>query len=178
MMTVCFPWRRTVRHDGSPLDEIVIGTHKDTKGARRILMVGKDNGPGGKFEPEKDPTLEHCAQREVREEIGITPVLEKIVRAGVFKVKNQTGFDGEIHFFFVDSWTGDLATETDIFENIRWCNINALPYDNMMAADRLFGLPLLMLSAMERGEILKGSLRHDENMMVIPPTAKFTYAKR
>jgi 8-oxo-dGTP pyrophosphatase MutT (NUDIX family) len=178
IMTVCYPWRRTVRHDGSHLDEILIGTHKDTKGARKIRMVDKDNGPGGKFEPEKDPTVEHCAQREVGEEMGITPTLEKIIRAGVFHVKNEDGFEGDLHFFFADSWTGEPATETDIFKNIRWCNINNLPYENMMDADRVFWLPLLMFSAMERGKIVMGTLRHDKDMKVIPPTPKFTYIRR
>jgi hypothetical protein len=163
-MTVCYPWRRTVRTDGSFLDEICIGTHKDSKGARKLCMVDKDNGPGGKMEPE-DLTVEHCAQRELFEEFGIEPTLEKIVPAGIIHVNNN-GFEAMLYFFFVDEWSGDIPTETKDFRNIRFCNVNNLPYENMMDADRRYHLPLLLFSAMTRGEILHTNIIHDKDMVV------------
>lgn len=174
-MTVCYPWRRTVRTDGSSLDEICIGTHKDSKGARRLRMVDKDNGPGGKMD-EGDITVKHCAQRELLEEFGISATLEKIVLAGITRV-NNSGFEAMLYFFFVDEWSGDIPTETKDFRNIRFCNVNDLPYENMMDADKRYHLPLMLFSAMVRGEILHTNIIHNKDMEVMSCT-RFEYSKR
>jgi hypothetical protein len=176
IMTVCYPWRRTVRTDGGFIDEIGIGTHKDTKGARKLRMVDKDNGPGGKNDPEKDLTPRHCAKRELEEEFGIVPNLDKIVLAGIIPVNNN-GFEAVLHFFFVNEWSGDMAKESNEFRNIRMCNVNDLPYENMMDADKKYHLPLILFSAMMRGEVLHTSIIHDENMIVTSCT-RFEYSKR
>jgi ADP-ribose pyrophosphatase YjhB (NUDIX family) len=175
IMTVCYPWKRIIRADGSFLDKICIGTHKDSPGARKLRMVDKDNGPGGKKEP-GDITVEHCAQRELFEEFGISAPLEKIVLAGIARVNNN-GFEAMLYFFFVDEWSGDIPTETKDFRNIRFCNLNDLPYGNMMDADMKYHLPLMLFSAMMRGEILRTNIVHDENMIVTSCT-RFEYSRR
>jgi ADP-ribose pyrophosphatase YjhB (NUDIX family) len=174
-MTVCYPWRRTVRADGSFMDEIGIGIHKDSPGARKLRMVDKHNGPGGKMES-GDPTAQHCAHRELFEEFGIKPTLEKIVLAGIIHVNNN-GFELMLYFFFVNEWSGDVPIETKDFRDIAFCNINNLPYENMMDADKKYHLPLMLFSAMMREEILHTNIIHDENMIVTSCT-RFEYSKR
>lgn len=175
-MTVCYPWRKFRGSGKSFKKQILLGLHNDTPGAQRLCMVDKYNGPGGKFKPDEDPTIEACAGREVEEEFGIRPDAGSITRAGIIEVDN-CGFRAYIHFFFTNSWKGTIAQESREFRDIRWHDTDHLPYENMMDADRVFQLPLLLFEAMERGEIMYGAIAHDHRMKVIGLTREFTYHK-
>lgn len=104
---------------------------------KRGLGAGKVNAPGGRLEPGESPLA--CALREAQEELCVEP----------FGVTHH----GELSFHFVDGYalyadvfraegcTG-VATETDEAVPL-WTPLEALPYDEMWADDRLW-LPLLL----------------------------------
>ncbi len=176
ILTVCYPWIRTRRGEDGFIDQIFLGTHNDTPGARRLHMVDKRNGAGGKFDEEVDPSIRHSARRETEEEFGIKLELGSMIEAGIVRVNNN-GYRAEIHFFFANEWTGNFVRESREFRDIRRFDISDLPYPSMMDADKKYRLPYMMFSAMMRGEILCTSIVHDENMIVTSCT-QFTYSKR
>lgn len=104
---------------------------------KRGLGAGKINGPGGRLDPGETPLA--CAIREVEEELRCTPLgLEQF---------------GEIRFQFVDGYSIHVfvfrgsgpqgePTETDEATPL-WARVDALPFDEMWADDRLW-LPLVL----------------------------------
>ena len=111
---------------------------------KRGLGGGKVNAPGGRIEPGELPC--DAAIRETQEEVGLTPHNPREV--------------GELHFQFVDGYSlhcrvfvahgcDGTAIETD--EAVpRWTRVDAVPYHEMWADDRLW-LPLLIADQPFRG---------------------------
>lgn len=104
---------------------------------KRGLGAGKVNGPGGRLEGGEQAV--DGAVREVEEELCVTPV-------GIRKV-------GELFFQFVDAYSIHVqvfraddcrgeAQETDEAIPL-WTPLDAIPYDEMWADDRLW-LPLML----------------------------------
>jgi 8-oxo-dGTP diphosphatase len=101
------------------------------------LGAGKINGPGGRIDPGESD--EAGAVREVEEELLVTPT-------GVRKA-------GELFFQFTDGYalhgavytaTGFTGTPTETREAAPlWCPVDAIPYDDMWADDRLW-FPLML----------------------------------
>ena len=104
---------------------------------KRGIGAGKINGPGGRIDPGETPL--EAAIREVQEELCVTPL-------GV-------RYCGELRFQFLDglSLHGYVFTATDCDGDPReteeatplWTPIDAIPYDEMWADDRLW-LPGVM----------------------------------
>lgn len=104
---------------------------------KRGLGAGKINGPGGRLDAGETPLA--CAVREVQEELRCTPLdLEQL---------------GEIRFQFVDGYSIHVFVfrgsgpegepeETDEATPL-WARVDALPFDEMWADDRLW-LPLVL----------------------------------
>jgi 8-oxo-dGTP pyrophosphatase MutT (NUDIX family) len=174
IFTVCYPCKNVPYKDETAL-QILIGRHKDTPGARKIKLVGKYNGFGGKFESDKDQSITHCAQRETFEECGIMPDLDSLVEAGVILFHNES-FDAEVHFFFTDKWAGGLKESAEM-EDIKWHYLSHLPYESMMDADKKFWLPMHLHGAMMRGMILHTEITHDADM-IVTSCLKFDFKQR
>jgi len=104
---------------------------------KRGLGAGKINGPGGRMEPGETPR--QCAIREVEEELLVTP--RDPAYGGVLRFQFVDGYSLHVHIFTATEFEG-TPTETDEAVPL-WTSIDALPYDEMWADDRLW-LPLLL----------------------------------
>lgn len=99
---------------------------------KRGLGAGKINAPGGKVDPGESPR--QCAVREAQEELGVTA--------------RDPAHRGRLHFQFVDG----LAIRCDVFvahahEGVAvetdegaplWTEVDAIPYGQMWADDRVW----------------------------------------
>lgn len=103
----------------------------------RGLGAGKINGPGGRLEPDETPA--EAAVREVEEEIGIVPT--DLSHHGELKFQFADGYSIHVWVFRAGSYRGTpVATEEAI---PLWTPIDAIPYEQMWADDRLW-LPALL----------------------------------
>ena len=114
---------------------------------KRGLGAGKINGPGGRLDEGESPL--QCAIREVQEELRVTPT-------GV-EPRGELAFqfvDGYALFVSVFSATGceGEPQETDEAAPL-WVPIDAVPFDQMWADDRLW-FPHLLSGQLFRGRFL------------------------
>ncbi len=114
---------------------------------KKGLGAGKFNGPGGRVEPGELP--EQTAIREVREELGVTPV--GLRHAGELRFQFTDGFSIQGYVFRADDVDGE-PRETD--EAVpHWFPVSAIPYHQMWADDRVW-MPLLLEGRLFRGRFL------------------------
>lgn len=97
---------------------------------KRGLGAGKVNGPGGKLEPGE--TAYDAAVREVREEIGVTPL--QLENRGVLRFQFTDGYALHCTVFIARDHEGE-PVETDEATPF-WCDVNEVPYDDMWEDDR------------------------------------------
>lgn len=122
LATLCF-----VLHDGEAL----------LIRKKRGLGAGKINAPGGRLDPGETPV--ECAVREVQEELHVTP--KELAHRGEHRFQFVDGYSLHVHVFTATAFEG-VATETD--EAIpRWTPVDAIPFDEMWADDRLWIPPML-----------------------------------
>ena len=104
---------------------------------KRGLGAGKINGPGGRLELDELPSV--GASRELREELGVT--VTKSVKVGEHRFQFVDGYAIHVHVYRASGLRG-IPVETD--EAIpMWCDIRAIPYDQMWEDDQIW-LPLLL----------------------------------
>jgi 8-oxo-dGTP diphosphatase len=114
---------------------------------KRGLGKGKINGPGGRLEPGEAPV--DCARREVIEELCVTPL--DLEERGELRFNFVDGYSIHALVFVATQWTGE-PTETEEAIPI-WTPLDAIPYDEMWADDRLW-FPLLLAGKPFRGRFL------------------------
>lgn len=104
---------------------------------KRGLGAGKINGPGGRLDDGETPAA--CALREIREELLVEAQTPREI--GELRFQFVDGYGIHVHVFRSDGLTG-TPTETDEAIPI-WSAVDAIPYDEMWADDRIW-LPLLI----------------------------------
>lgn len=108
---------------------------------KRGFGMGKYNGCGGKLQDGE--TLEQCALREMREEIGVESELADLNKAGTlrFYFKNTPDWDCEVHMFTILRWQGE-PKESDEMKPA-WFAFDKIPYDKMWPDDK-YWLPKIL----------------------------------
>ncbi|MEO1339071.1 MAG: 8-oxo-dGTP diphosphatase [Myxococcota bacterium] len=104
---------------------------------KRGLGKGKINAPGGRVEPGESPL--DGAVRESQEELHITPIAP--IECGRLSFQFVDGLSLYVHVFRAETYEGE-PTETEEARP-HWFSLDALPYDEMWADDRLW-LPRLL----------------------------------
>lgn len=119
---------------------------------KRGFATGKWNGAGGK--PEPGESIDEAAIREVREEIGVTPLHPRRVATLDFYFPEHpdfAGWDQQVCVYLADAWQG-TPVETEEMAP-RWFPLDALPLAEMWADDPLW-LPLVLRGIDVRGWFL------------------------
>ncbi len=98
--------------------------------------AGKWNGVGGKIE--ENESIEDCAKREAREEMGTD--IENIEKIGEITFYDVNGEDWLAHVFRADL-TGEPKESEESYP--KWFPIKEIPYDEMWEDDR-YWLPLVI----------------------------------
>jgi 8-oxo-dGTP diphosphatase len=114
---------------------------------KRGLGAGKINGPGGRLEPGESPLA--GAVREVEEEVGVTP-LEPALH-GELRFQFADGYAIHVFAFRSPGCRGE-ARETEEAVPL-WTPLDAIPYEEMWADDRLW-LPALLAGRRVGGRFL------------------------
>ncbi len=104
---------------------------------KRGLGAGKISAPGGRLDPGETPL--QCATREVQEELCITPL--GLRHGGEHRFQFVDGYALHVHVFTATGYEG-IPQETEEALPI-WTAVDAIPYDEMWADDRLW-LPHLL----------------------------------
>lgn len=122
--------------------------------AKKMKKIGAGfwNGYGGGIEGNETPL--EAAVRELREECGLVAHPEHMKKVAVVNFTN-TKSDGnkfvcQVHVFLARSWTGE-PNPTDEMQSPTWFDLNELPLEEMMAADRMW-LPTAL-----RGQMIVAS---------------------
>lgn len=121
---------------------------------RRGLGAGKINAPGGRLEPGETPYA--AAIRETQEEVGVTAT--GVVERGLLRFNFVDGYLLLAHVFIASGCVGTVI-ETDEATPV-WTRLDAIPYDEMWADDRLW-LPLLLA-----GKRFDGRFVFDGDVMI------------
>ncbi len=114
---------------------------------KRGIGAGKINGPGGKVDPGESPLA--AAIRETQEEVGVTPVDPQL--RGELRFHFSAGFTLHCLIFLAGAHEGE-PHETEEAAPF-WCSVDALPYDEMWADDRVW-LPLLLADKHFGGSVM------------------------
>lgn len=114
---------------------------------KRGLGAGKVNGPGGRLDPGESPL--DAARREILEELCVR--VDDAYEVGQLSFEFTDGYKLHCHVFRADDCAGE-ATETDEAVPL-WTPIDAIPFDEMWADDRLW-LPLMLAGKRFRGRFL------------------------
>ncbi len=149
--------------DGSLIDFVLVFLRQGNKvwlafkppGGK--IGAGCWNGYGGRFEPEKDLSLEHTAYRETLEEAEVRLQLTKLEKAGVIDFHIHTSDGGvaicRVHIYQVWGWddvpqeTATMRTPT-FFETAAACKL-----PNIMPADKLWWPMVLCQGKKIRGQV-------------------------
>ena len=121
---------------------------------KRGLGAGKINGPGGCLEDGETP--QQAAIREVTEEIGVEP--REIEPCGELRFQFVDGSSIHVWVFKAGDFDGKLI-ETDEAIPL-WYSLDAIPYDEMWADDRIW-IPVML-----RGEAFSGQFIFDGDSML------------
>lgn len=104
---------------------------------KRGLGAGKINAPGGKIDPGETPL--QAAVRETQEEVGVTPLDPQ--ERGELSFQFVDGLRLHVRVFVARGWTGEPRESDEAIP--LWTSLDALPYDEMWADDRVWVPELL-----------------------------------
>lgn len=140
-------WTTWVPNDVAVLLFVIRGGEVLLIRKKRGLGAGKINAPGGRIEPGETP--EEAAIRETEEEVCVKVRAPR--RRGHLRFQFVDGYALECHVLSADACEGE-PRETDEADP-RWVRLDALPYDEMWADDRLW-MPLMLSGRPFRGRFV------------------------
>jgi 8-oxo-dGTP diphosphatase len=120
----------------------------------RGLGAGKINAPGGRIDPGE--TSAQAAVREVHEETGIVPLAPR--QYGELRFQFVDGYSIHVWVYRALGFEGE-AVETEEAVPL-WTPVDAIPYDEMWADDRIW-VPLLLA-----GKRFSGRFLFDDDVML------------
>ena len=94
---------------------------------------GTLNGPGGKYESEKDLSILNCLVRETEEELAIELDPSKVEKVAIitFYAAGEPSF--EVHTYRTSNFSGEPSeTESMVPE---WHDLDKIPYERMLESD-------------------------------------------
>lgn len=117
----------------------------------RGFGMGLWNGPGGKFDEEKDKNPEESFRREALEESSL--IVGQIERVGFieFEFANEPGKILETHVFRVLDYEGQPQDGEEM--QWQWFDQEVIPFDKMWPGDK-YWLPTILAGKKIRGQIL------------------------
>ena len=118
---------------------------------QRGFGVGLWNGPGGKFNEEKDKNPEESFRREALEEANL--IISQIEKVGLieFEFTDEPGKILETHVFRVLDYAGQPQDSEEMAW--QWFSSEEVPFDKMWPADK-YWLPPTLAGKKIRGYIL------------------------
>ena len=141
---------------------------------RRILLIrkkrglgaGKINGPGGRREAGE--SFDDCAVREMREELGVTPL--RLVRLGQHCFQFVDGYSTFVRVYRAAAVDGE-PVETDEAAPL-WFDVGAIPFGEMWEDDRHW-LPLVVAGRRFAGRwIFEGDRMLDYTLDIVPTASE------
>jgi len=100
---------------------------------KRGFGVGRWNGTGGKFDPEKDKTIIDAAIRETKEEIGVEVKRPEKVGFFHFRFPHKPEWDQDVSLFLAKEWEGEPKESEEMMP--KWFKFSEIPYDKMWDDD-------------------------------------------
>ena len=109
---------------------------------KRGFGVGRWNGTGGKFDPEKgDKNILDAAIRETKEEIGVEIKNPEKVGFYHFRFPHKPEWDQDVHLFLAKEWVGEPSESEEMMP--AWFSLDEIPYEKMWADD-IYWLPRIL----------------------------------
>ena len=109
---------------------------------KRGFGTGRFNGVGGKLEPGE--SLEECAKRETKEEIGVDCQVFKKVGEIAFYYRVKPEWDQLVSIYLCEEWTGELTESEEM--RPQWFSMESIPFSEMWPDDP-FWLPFILEGA-------------------------------
>lgn len=133
---------------------------------KRGFGVGKWNGVGGKFDPEKgDKNIVDTVIRETEEEIGVKiRGLEKVALLS-FYFPYKKEWDQDVHVFLAKKWEGEPQESEEMLP--KWFKTDEIPLNQMWDDDRYW------LSKILKGNKIKAVFVFKEGEITQKQNIKF-----
>ena len=127
---------------------------------KRGFGVGRWNGTGGKFDPEKgDKNILEAAMRETKEEIGVNVKNPEKVGLFHFKFANKEEWNQDVTLFVSSEWEGEPTESEEMMP--KWFSFDEIPYESMWPDDTLW-LPHIL-----KGEKLEANFLFGEGDKIL-----------
>ncbi len=123
-------------------DRVLLGMKKESFGA------GKWNGFGGKVEPDESPLA--AAVRELYEESGLTASEQDLKQVALVRFYFDKEPKFECHVYLTHAWQNEPIETQEM--RPQWFPLNALPFEDMWAADAMW-IPLIL-----NGEVIEAEV--------------------